>query len=392
VRRLIVAALAGAATLGAQPFWRAGFEKHPVVRGGEWVEVAFRSRLQWDSADFGRFLSPDEPSWTLRRARIGLDGKVGKRFEFQVERDFHDRDRQWRDLWVSWKPLKNLDLRGGRHKIPFGREQLTPVSELDFIDRSRLADLLSPARDTGLSTDWKLKPLKSRLQGGAFLGGGDNGRTGRPAGALRWTARPLPGKRFGTLELGAAATLGRLDQGLNSLRGRTSAGETFFRRIYAGGLRRSLGAEAEWRLRGWKSVFEFARVADERRGQGFLGEDLAPLVGSGWSLALVRRITAPVKERISSIRWSGGLELAGRYEAIEFGGGAPDGKPSVSPRARTIQANSDRIWAFGINGRPQRNLRWQANLLRESIREPMLGGHALRQGVWVARLRLQLLI
>lgn len=392
MRRLFLLVWMSAAAWAAKPFWRAEFSKQPSLLGGDWFRLDFRSRLQWDSAGFGRFRNPAEPDWRLRRARLGLDGRLGKRLEFQVEREFQDEEHPWRDLWCSWKISRKVVLKGGRHKIPFGREQLTPVAELDFIDRSRLADLLSPGRDAGLTVEWKGKPVKSRFDGGAFWGGGDNMGPSGAALAARWTGRPIHAKKFGSLELGGALISGRVAEGLSSLRGRTSAGETFFRRVYASGARRGFGAEAEWKRGDWRSVFEYIKVMESRKGQGIMGDDLRALVGTGWSVSLVRRLTAPAKNGSEGLRWSSGLELAARYDEVQFGGGDPGGRPSSSPRARTLLPNRDSVWTFGFNGKPQRHLRWQFNLLRESVENPVVGGRALRQGVWLVRARIQFII
>ena len=55
--------------------------------------------------------------------------------------------------------LWRLELKTGRFKVPFGREELIGGTNLDFVRRSLIAKYLAPGRDTG---------VQGSLDGGDF--------------------------------------------------------------------------------------------------------------------------------------------------------------------------------------------------------------------------------
>jgi phosphate-selective porin len=327
--------------------------------------------------------SARDTAWEAGRVRVALDGRLTRRLSFQVEAELRDLEQPWRDVYLEWRTSGRLTLSAGRFKIPFGRDQLTPIHALDFIKRSRLGDQLAPARDSGVMASWKIMPKRWRLAAGWFAGDGDNGKTGGATAAARLLFSVGGGKksagRWGRAEAGLAAASSRLTPGLNSFRVRTSLGETWFSRIYAAGRRDRIGAEGEWRLGRWRASGEWMEASDQRKGQASTGGDLRPL-----------RVRGGYAGAVYALRR--GLEAAARWERITLGGGDPGYWPSRSARARNIFSNGESAWTAALNWAPERHWRMQFNMMRETIDDPRIGDKRLRSGRWLPFVRLQFVL
>jgi hypothetical protein len=363
--------------------------EHPSIRAG-WLQLDMTGRLQWDSAYLGPGRPPGDAPWRLHRWRVGVNGYLGEHGEFQMEYEpVTPGSHPWRDVWGEWRFSRALRVRAGRTKMPFGLDQITPIGKLDFIQRSRIGDLVAPARDTGLLLQGKTGRMLE-WQAGAFLGDGDNARGGATTWAARLVLQLHKSKALGSFEVGTAGTAGRVSPGLHSMKGETQVEEVFFPRIYLNGWRKRLGGEGAWDRGRLHARFEYAWMSEQRRGQSLLGQDLLPAVTNGWYVSGVYDLLKLRKRDGWYPRFPGGLELAARYEGIGVGGGMAGGRPSISPRAATIHENRARGWTVGVNWRPQQNLLAQANLVREQVDRSTVGGSILRQGNWLFRARLQL--
>ena len=125
-------------------------------------------------------------------------------------------------------------------------------------------------------------------QVGIFRHDGDNAGTGQRTLAARFTGTPLrlvaaPHWLKG-LRTGFAIAHSELPEGLNGLRGRTLARETFFSRVFVNGRRLRLGAELDWSSGPFSVKGEFLQSSDTRRGQGVRRQDLPNLMARGWYL------------------------------------------------------------------------------------------------------------
>lgn len=363
--------------------------EHPSLQAG-WLRLDLTGRIQWDSAFLGAGRPDNVPAWELHRWRVGVNGYIGEKGEFQVEYEpVTPGSHPWRDVWGEWRFSRLLRVRAGRTKMAYGLDQITPIGKLDFIDRSRIGDMIAPARDTGIQLQGKIGRVLE-WQAGAFAGDGDNARGGRTTWVSRLTGQVYKSKRIGTFEAGVAGTAGWVDAGLNSGKGETQVGETFFPRLYLNGWRKRAGAEGSWDRGRLHARFEYQWMSEQRRGQSILGRDLLPLVTSGWYSSAVYEITKLRKRDGWRPRFPGGLEVAARLEQIGYGGGEDGGRPSTSPRAATILENRFSGWTLGSNWRPQRNVLAQVNLTRGSVDRPVINGVTLRQGAWLFQTRLQL--
>jgi phosphate-selective porin OprO and OprP len=102
----------------------------------------------------GRFASTDEAgtvvnTFTMRRARPILQGRLLRRFEFFFNPDFGQGTATLFDAYVDTVFSSAFRLRFGKSKTPVGLERLILANSLVFVERS-LATTLTPNRDTGV--------------------------------------------------------------------------------------------------------------------------------------------------------------------------------------------------------------------------------------------------
>jgi phosphate-selective porin len=208
-----------------------------------------------------------------------------------------------------------------------------------------------------------------------------------------WDSAPS-GHPLRTLLFGFALSAGRVPEGLNGLRGRTVAEETFFERVYVNGPRRRFGWETQWRPGPTSVQGEVIMVSDERRGQGIDDEDLPRAVAQGWYLSGTWLVTGEAKrENIEPRRpflkgGPGAFELAARIEGIRFGSGSKSGLALPGPRAQRAIEKSDHAWTAGVNWYLNEFIKVQANVIRERREDE---GSVLPSGerLWNRTLRVQ---
>ena len=141
----------------------------------------------------------DDSDFEWQDRRIGVEGTAFKRITFEVSRELsddfeaaHDLSEKtaWRDVYANVRVNKALNVEAGRFKLPFGREELTGETNLDFVHRSLAARVLSPGRDVGVMAHGRLFDRRVSYQAGYFTRDGDNGRTSQTQGGTRRPRRP----------------------------------------------------------------------------------------------------------------------------------------------------------------------------------------------------------
>jgi phosphate-selective porin OprO/OprP len=370
------------------------------------LKLDFHVKSQMDVRDF-----PSEPGtdskdlFDLHRARVGIDGTMMKRFDYQIERELNDTTQPWRDVYVDARVVRALEVRAGQFKIPFGLDQLTGGMDLDFNYRSLAGTYLAPGRDVGVMLRGRLMNDIVRYQAGVFRQGGDNIRSSERSDpqtdrtfAGRVVVRPWSGskahKMLRTLSAGMAFTSGDLPEGPNSLRGKTVPGDAFFDHLYVNGRRSRVGAEFQWRPASFGLQGEIMRARDQRLGQGLENDNLPDVMADGWYVSGTWLATGERKkdsvepERPFLRRGIGAVELAGRIEQLHSSsaGGVPTA--FVSPRSAWIAPRTDTVWTAGVNWYLNDYFKLQANIIRE---QRLLNGGAIpgQQDVWSRVLRLQ---
>jgi phosphate-selective porin len=383
----------------------------PSIVFGDDARIDFRVKLHADQRTFRPGLRTLD-AFDLRRARFGVEGDIRNHaIEYELDYDFREQDYPLRDAFVDIRARRTVQVRGGKFKVPFSREELTGAMNLDFAFRSRAADQLAPGRSLGGMVHGRVFERRLQYQLGWFREDGENARRdpvrledGSEAeldvsgddswrAASTWAARST----FDVtddLEISAASTLGDVPEGRNGLRGRMVFGGAFFPRLDVNGRRHRVGIEADYRKNAGSITAEWIRVRDQRLGQGFDNEDLDPVTANGWYIAgtwLARgpRPGGPADRPASRF---GAIELAARFEGLRFGGPTEGGEPSRSPRAAVIVPNGERVWTFGANWYVNRFVRVVGNVIREHLDDATRAPVPGQQNYWSTIMRLQFVL
>ncbi len=130
----------------------------PRVRG----LVQFDTRWFFDKAI-------DNDAFLIRRARIGLEGKLGKSVDYQVTGEFAGSSSVLLDANFTFAYAPEAQLKLGRFKTPVGLEQLQPDYTNFFAERSVVSQFL-PGRDVGLQVGGNLSADRVSYAIGVFNG------------------------------------------------------------------------------------------------------------------------------------------------------------------------------------------------------------------------------
>lgn len=354
------------------PGTRVDWNPRPSLRIGNVARIDFRLKLQLDFRGF----SPDQPGrddiFKFHRRRAGIDGTLFDRVDFQVERELRE-DGPWRDVFADARLHRSLQLQGGKFKVPFGLEETTSSTDLDFIYRTVGTNALTPARDIGGMAHGRIGLVD--YETGVFRHDGEDAfseesfvlRDEAPPNGLQAVAGRVvvspwgrgPGARP---RLGVAFTESSVPEGLNGVAGRSVFGTTFFPRMYVHGKRVRLGAQAEWNPRDFGIRSEYLRLRESRLGQALDDTDLSPLIGQSWYASLTSLLTGSKNRQ--------GLEVAGRFEYVTFGSASSEGPAFRNPRAEHILPNGERIWTGGATVYLTRWTKVQVNVIRELFKDP----------------------
>lgn len=111
---------------------------------------------------------------SLRRARIGLEGKFGKTTEYQVVGEYAGSTAAVLDANLTLHYSPQFQVKLGRFKTPVGLEQLQSDPALLFAERSVVSQLL-PNRDIGVQVGGELLAGRVNYALGVFNGTVDGG-------------------------------------------------------------------------------------------------------------------------------------------------------------------------------------------------------------------------
>jgi phosphate-selective porin OprO and OprP len=390
----------------------------PRIVFGDDIHVDIRGRVQ---ADWRRFdPDVDEDTFDLRTLRLGLKGDLTKHFDWEIERAIEQladvpgaekkwRFGQWKDVFVNWTTFDAFSVKAGRFKMPFGLEQNTGVSDLDFAYRSLGSTKIAPGRDKGVMAYGDLLHGSLIYEAGAFDDDGDNGELQEPqfveegqdledigpSFAFRAVGEvfrrlPVPDRLKGA-ELGIAYTNAKVPEGLNSLRGEDVWGFDFFEPVYVKGRRQRLGMQFDWSPGPTGFRAEWFQSREERVGQSNRNADLSDFIGTAWYASATWFVTGEEKDSNIGIRkplFQGGIgaiELGVRYEQLTFESASTSGTAFTNPRADHLVPNSDRVLTFGANWMWNRWVKVVANGIRQSYedanRVPLAGQTAFWSGL-----------
>ena len=361
---------------------------HPQVRNGRLFRLDFLAKFQWDARDPGDD-PPDFDNYEIHRARIGIEGEFFNRVQFSIERELTERESDepttrrksaWKDVYVDANISDAVQVRAGKFKIPFGLEQLTGISNLDFVYRSLSASYLAPARDVGVAVHGRFFDRGLNYWAGVFRQDGENARSSKIDGADETFAARVTGLPFRAIsglakaEFGGALTVSALDNESttpNGLRGRTVMSQfVFYEPVFVKGLRQRYEVDADWSAGPFGARAEYTHVLDSREGQGLADQDLSDARGRGWYYSGTWVLTGEDKERpVQPKRRIGAIEAAVRYERLWFDSGG-EGPPLRNPRANNMLPSGEHVLSVGINWYITRWVKLQFQTIREEPQDP----------------------
>ena len=156
--------------------FKAQYKKGLTFQAGDMFKMRFRIRGQFR-------LTVDDPddgltstNFSVARLRLKWDGYAFKKwFLYTVQVNIPD-DLDLRDMYFTAAYDNNIMPRVGQWKVPFGRQELTSSSALQFINRSIVNDEFGYGRDRGVALMGGLGPKYNfSYSGGVFNGDGRNG-------------------------------------------------------------------------------------------------------------------------------------------------------------------------------------------------------------------------
>src|SRR5258706_1689853 len=137
---------------------------------------------------------------TLNRARVSIDGSLPAYFSYRflVEMEApaagpNPAPFSLREAIARWA-LGGAAFTAGQFKVPFSREYLIPIPQLETPDFAAVVDSLAPKYDIGMMGEFAFGPY-GQVYAGVFNGEGQNASANRDSIVMlvgRAVVRPLP--------------------------------------------------------------------------------------------------------------------------------------------------------------------------------------------------------
>ncbi|HET9013217.1 MAG TPA: porin [Gemmatimonadaceae bacterium] len=358
------------------------FDRRPTVHvpGGE---LELRARVDGVVLSGSKRQGLDGPDAEWQTRRIEVDGTFFQKLEFELAYELGDSVEPEGHQYVNYRFSRRLEIRAGRFKIPFSRDQLTSGGDLDFVVRSMAARQIAPGRDVGVMVHGRTRNRAFSYQAGYFDRDGTHARTSQTEGghdaiAARVVIAPFVSTSHrvaAPLQLGVNVVTSRLDN-LLGLRGETVFEDgVFFDRSYVNGRRLRHGLDAAWSLGPVSLTAERDVMTDERLAMGLAGEDLPKIRATGWYVAGTWTVTGETKDGRVEPRESlfdggwGAVQLAGRVERLAFGT-LDEAANAMLRFGAAPPDNHDRVTTVGVAWYLNRYFKVQGNLVHEAIADP----------------------
>ncbi len=355
----------------------AGWDKnHAFLRS---ADGAFETYLTgYGQFDYRGYQAGNHPpdTFLVRRARLSLEGKLDRYFDFKIEGDFADTTSTLlRDFYVNIHRIDEFQLRFGQFKEPFSQEELRSDISQDFVERS-LVNNLAPSRSPGLMASGVIDKGVFEYQIGAFNGKGllANNNNSSPEGAVR--VRFAPWKNTNSflgkgLFFGGAFADGRSLAG-TSFRGQTeSRSFTYFSPDTINGEYTRANGELTWLLGPAAIRAEYDQTNQHRDNLGAGGRNLPGVVAKGYAAQFTYLLTGEEKSDAGAVTPKrnlfgdgngnagfGAWELKFRYANLQLADG-------------TIKSNRADTFYFGPNWYLNRFVKYVLDLGFERYKDPV---------------------
>ncbi len=87
----------------------------------------------------------------LRRARLAIKTEFYKDWAGEFDIDFKNNKTKVKDMWVSYKPFENAEIKVGNHKPFFSIAEVTTSRWYPLMETASIADFSAPGRRVGVS-------------------------------------------------------------------------------------------------------------------------------------------------------------------------------------------------------------------------------------------------
>jgi phosphate-selective porin OprO/OprP len=350
---------ASGAAPGASQTPSKAYDKAGLVAGWDGNHAFLRSAdgsfetflTGYGQLDFRGYAAGSHPpnTFLVRRARLSLEGKLFRYFDYKVEGDFADTTSTLlRDGWVRIHRIDEFQVTAGQFRVPFSQEEIRPDNVQDFVERS-IVNSLAPSRSPGIMVSGAVAAGAFEYQLGAFNGKGllANNNNGTPENALRLRVSPWKATDIFLLKglaFGGAFTVGR-NVNAQSLRGLTeSRSFIYFAAEPVNGKLTRTNGELTWLLGPAAIRAEYDQVNQARDNLGSKGTNLPGVVAKGYTAQFTYLLTGENKLEAGSVEprhnlfsneggktGLGAWELKARYASLQFSDAS-----AKSNRAQTI--------------------------------------------------------
>jgi hypothetical protein len=146
----------------------------PTIRFGGLL----RTGLLVGPSDLG-----EQDGFRVFDARVRADGKIGIVFDYDVQAEFdrvQDRVRLL-DARLTLPIRPELAVSVGQFKAPFGGEELQDRSEITFLERSQITNVLAPGRQVGAQASGSFLEDRLTYRAGMFNGNGRSLQNDNPS-------------------------------------------------------------------------------------------------------------------------------------------------------------------------------------------------------------------
>lgn len=354
----------------------AGWDKnHAFLRSADGSFETFLTG--YGQFDYRGYQAGNHPpnTFLIRRARLALEGKLERYFDFKIEADFADTTSTLlRDFYINVHRLEEFQLKFGQFKEPFSQEELRADIYQDFVERS-LVNNLAPSRSPGLMASGVIDKGVFEYQIGAFNGKGLllNNNTNSPEGVVRVRIAPWKNTKsfLGKgLFFGGAFADGR-SLGGTSFRGLTeSRSFTYFTPDTINGEYTRANGEMTWLLGPATVRAEYDQTNQHRDNLGVGGRNLPGVAAKGYMAQFTYLVTGEEKPDAGSVTPKrnlfgdgsgkggfGAWELKFRYSNLQFADG-------------TTKSNRADTFYFGPNWYLNRFVKYLLDVGVERYKDP----------------------
>ncbi len=153
LKKLIITAavLLGSLTMSAQ-----GVDYKPNVSG------VVRGRWEMETPD-------TESRFAIRNARVAISGKIAQPLDYYLRSDFCDLGKmKVLDYWMRMSFGKNLKVKAGQFRVPFGYDSFRGPSNYYFANRSFMGRYIANLRAVGVSVSYSFDKVPFNIEAGVF--------------------------------------------------------------------------------------------------------------------------------------------------------------------------------------------------------------------------------